>query len=194
MLKEENTLNGFRFFRTFLRSGKTTGSIWPSSRFLIRRLLEYADFSKIDTVVEVGPGTGGFTREILKKLPNHGVLLAIEFDESMAESLRSTHDNRLMVHHGSAFDINQIAHTHLNRKPQLIVSSLPLSNFPEECNAFIQDCHNLLADGGLYLQYHYSKKLRTLYSEHFHVVNYGFEWLNIPPAYCYAARKKDESS
>ena len=56
------------FGRTFLRHPRLLGSVVPSSRFLISRVLRQADWSRTKVVVEAGPGVGTLTGPILDRL------------------------------------------------------------------------------------------------------------------------------
>ena len=54
-----------RLLRAFLAYPVRTGAIAPSSRFLAARMIEDMRLSEAGVVVELGPGTGAFTRAIL---------------------------------------------------------------------------------------------------------------------------------
>ena len=41
-----------------IKNIRTTGTIMPSSKILVRRLLSSIDFSKTNFIVELGPGNG----------------------------------------------------------------------------------------------------------------------------------------
>src|SRR5512137_1080074 len=86
------------FFRGFLRQPGRIGSVIPSSRFLERRVVEAAGIAHSRTVVELGPGTGGTTRAILRALPQQAHLLAIEINPDFVEFLKSYPDPRLDVY------------------------------------------------------------------------------------------------
>src|SRR5690606_35763534 len=66
------------FLQGFIREPKGVGSIIPSSRFMERRLVDVAGLACAESVVELGPGTGGTTRAFLKAMPAHAALMAIE--------------------------------------------------------------------------------------------------------------------
>ena len=59
----------FVFFQEFLKHPLQIGSVIPSSRFLEQRILEAAGIATVKTVVELGSGTGGTTRAILRAMP-----------------------------------------------------------------------------------------------------------------------------
>ena len=70
----------FAFFQEFLKHPRQIGSIIPSSRFLEQRILDAAGIAEVKTVVELGSGTGGTTRAILRAMPQHAKLLSIEIN------------------------------------------------------------------------------------------------------------------
>lgn len=55
------------FFLEFLRYPLQIGSVTPSSRFLVQRILKHADITSAMTIVELGPGTGGTTQAISRQ-------------------------------------------------------------------------------------------------------------------------------
>ena len=96
------------FFQGFLRRPQQVGSVIPSSRFMERRLVGLATAEAPKVVVELGPGTGGTTRALLRAMPPGSQLLAIEISPDFAALLQRIPDPRLIVHHGSA---EQLAHS-----------------------------------------------------------------------------------
>src|ERR1700692_749825 len=66
------------FARNFFRHPRMLGSIVPSSRFLIKQLLEPVDWAQARVIVEYGPGVGSITTEILRRMRPDASLIAIE--------------------------------------------------------------------------------------------------------------------
>ena len=58
-----------KFLQGFLKRPQQVGSVIPSSRYLERRVVDRAGVKDSHMVVELGPGTGGTTRAILRALP-----------------------------------------------------------------------------------------------------------------------------
>jgi phospholipid N-methyltransferase len=56
------------FAKNFFQHPKMLGSLIPSSRFLIQRLLRQIDWDQAQVLVEYGPGVGTFTGEILRHM------------------------------------------------------------------------------------------------------------------------------
>ena len=94
---------GLLFGRTFLRHPRMLGSVVPSSRFLISRILRQVDWERTRVVVEAGPGVGTVTTAILDRVGSDGSLFAFEMNHTFVAHLRSEiADPRLKVLHQSA--------------------------------------------------------------------------------------------
>ncbi len=55
------------FFKQFIENPRQIGSITPSSNKLSNKMIEQIDFKKARYVIELGPGTGSYTRKNLIK-------------------------------------------------------------------------------------------------------------------------------
>ena len=55
----------FHFLKAMLRSPGSVGAIWPSSPFLAKEMVRASALEDAKHVLELGPGTGAFTGEIL---------------------------------------------------------------------------------------------------------------------------------
>ena len=85
------------------------GSIIPSSRFLIRQLLAPVNWTQARVFVEYGPGVGGITAEILRRMHPDAILIAIEMNPDFVSYLgRAIPDPRLKVVQGSAESVDEI--------------------------------------------------------------------------------------
>src|SRR6201993_1796821 len=95
------------FARNFFRHPRMLGSIVPSSRFLIKQLLEPIDWRRARVIVEYGPGVGGITAEVLRHMRGDAALIAIETNPEFVNYLRgSITDARLHVVAGSAESVD----------------------------------------------------------------------------------------
>src|SRR5215813_3525555 len=68
LLKPSRGEETLLFAKNFLHHPKMLGSLIPSSRFLIGRLLAKVDWTRAQTVVEYGPGVGTITAHILTRM------------------------------------------------------------------------------------------------------------------------------
>jgi hypothetical protein len=91
------------FFEGFLRHPVMVGSIIPSSRFTINRMLAPVDWKTCKLFVEYGPGVGTFCRPVLDRLNRDATLLVIDTNDLFIDYLRRTvTDSRFIAVHGSA--------------------------------------------------------------------------------------------
>jgi phospholipid N-methyltransferase len=171
------------FLRGFLKSPSEVGSIIPSSRRLERRIVRNSAAAAARCVVELGPGTGGTTRALLKAMPGDGRLLAIELSQQFHNRLqREIHDPRLYMHLGSAEHLAGLIE-HLNLPaPQAVVSGIPFSTMPPDVARNIASAiSQVLAPGGRFVAYqvraHVADYLRPVLGE----PDMQWEVVNIPP-------------
>jgi len=174
------------FFQGFLRRPQTVGSVIPSSRFLERRILKYANIGKNDTVVELGPGTGGTTRALLNELGPRGKLLSIEVESEFVELLKEIDDPRFIPHHGSAEDIASILAMHHLGNPDVVISGIPFSTMPHEIgNKIVRAIHDVLPPGKSFVAYQLRDRVAELATPVFGKPEVSLELINIPPMRVY---------
>ena len=66
----------FNFFQKFIQSPGLIGSITPSSRFLTNKMMEPINWEMVQSIAELGAGTGVFTDAInLLKTPDCQVMI-----------------------------------------------------------------------------------------------------------------------
>ena len=97
------------FLRGFLKHPVMVGSVIPSSRRLIDKMLAPVNWDECRLFVEYGPGVGTFTRPILERMAVDATLVTIDTNSEFTDYLRaSIDDERLMAVTGSAADIEKI--------------------------------------------------------------------------------------
>ena len=170
------------FFRGFLRNPDQVGSIIPSSRFLEKRIVTAAMQNTPRTLVELGPGTGGTTRALLKAMPTNGRLLAIELDPHFVSMLRKIDDPRLTVHHGSATDVCELLRDYGWGDADAVISGIPFSSMPDvlgrQIMSAVWDC---LSPEGCFVAYQFRNRVITLGRELIGSPEVEVELLNVPP-------------
>lgn len=65
---------------------KTLGQHWLRDRGVLAHIADCAELTKDDTVLEIGPGLGTLTSELLRRV---GKVIAVEFDPELARKLPS---------------------------------------------------------------------------------------------------------
>jgi phosphatidylethanolamine/phosphatidyl-N-methylethanolamine N-methyltransferase len=72
----------------FLRSPRTIGAIAPSSQALACAMIRHIDFGAGPSVVELGIGTGAFTRQIAARIGPQGWYLGVEIEQAFVARAR----------------------------------------------------------------------------------------------------------
>ncbi|MDB6156356.1 MAG: methyltransferase [Gammaproteobacteria bacterium] len=179
--------DAFLFFRNFFRHPRMLGSIIPSSRFLIKQLLQPIDWDKARVIVEYGPGVGGITAEILRRMRPDARLIAIEMNPEFVSFLRKTLvDERFQVVEGSAADVRDIMQKSGHSKADYIISGVPLGSMPQAVReAILRNTCEALATGGSFLVFQFTTRVLPDLNRFFRYVRRKFEPLNILPAHLF---------
>ncbi len=180
------------FIQQFWKDRKTVGSVRPSSRFLADKMLQNIDFTNSKIIVELGPGTGVFTHKILEKMAPDAKLLVFELNQNFIRTLRrKIKDKRAILIHDSAEKIQEYLTKYDLNSADVVVSSLPLFNFPQELReSIITASHKTLKKDGKYIQFQYSTQAKKLLESTFDKVTIAFTPLNFPPAFVYTCTKQ----
>src|SRR5438067_11467366 len=75
------------FARNFFKHPQWLGSIVPSSRFLVKRMLSRSDLQRSSVIVEYAPGIGNITQEILKRMRADSVLVVVALNPEVVSFL-----------------------------------------------------------------------------------------------------------
>jgi phospholipid N-methyltransferase len=174
----------WQFLRGFLKHPVMVGSIIPSSRVLIEKMLRPVDWDNTKLFVEYGPGVGTFTRPILEHLGEDATLLTIDTNADFTKYLReSIDDPRLVAVTGSAAEVEKILADRGFDKADYVLSGLPFSTLPPGVgDAIAEATGKVIRKGGAFLVYQFSPKVRDFIAPHFDRIDRGFEWVNVPPA------------
>jgi phosphatidylethanolamine/phosphatidyl-N-methylethanolamine N-methyltransferase len=180
------------FLNEFFKRPGLVGSVIPSSRFLERRIVSIAQLTRAKNVVELGPGTGGTTRAVLRALPTSSRMLAIELSAQFAELLAELPDPRLSVEFGSAEKIREALERHEMARPDVILSGIPFSTMPAALGRRIIDrVWSSLAPGGRFVAYQFRDRVSVLGKQIIGAPKVEVELLNVPPMRLYCWKKPE---
>lgn len=175
------------FLEGFLKEPVMVGSIIPSSRFTIAKMLAPVKWSECKLFVEYGPGVGTFCRPVLERLPRDGQLIVIDTNPLYIDYLKATiTDSRFIPVLGSAVDVDEIIRAHGHEHADYVLSGLPFSTLPEGVGeAIAAATHKVLRPGGAFLVYQFTAAARDFMARHFTHIDSGYEPLNVLPCKLY---------
>ena len=174
------------FFEGFMRNPVMVGSIIPSSRYTIEKMLAPVDWENCKLFVEYGPGVGTFCRPVLERLRRDGQLIVIDTNPLYIDYLRATiRDSRFVAVLGSAADVEDIVDAHGHDHADYVLSGLPFSTLPEGVGPAIAEAtYRVLRTGGAFLVYQFTPpRARNYIADSFADLDHGFELRNIPPSF-----------
>jgi len=179
------------FLRQFWQEKKMVGAMAPSSRFLAQKMLKGIDFQNARVIIELGPGTGVFTDKILELMHPDAILLVFELNDHFMDQLRKRYsDPRVRLIHDSAEKIQEYLDKEGLKHADVVISSLPLANFPKELrDSILNAADHALVENGHYVQFQYSLQSKKQIQKTFSKMQIRFTPLNFPPAFVYACRK-----
>lgn len=178
------------FFKEFLRHPLQIGSIIPSSQFLERRIVEAGRIGEAATIVELGPGSGGTTRAILRAAPPRAKVLCLEVNSRFHALVRRIEDERLIVHLGSALELKEVLGHYGLDAPEVVVSGIPFSTMSTATGSrIVEGIRSALAPGGRFVAYQLSARVADLCLPVLGKARVEVELLNVPPMRVYVWSK-----
>lgn len=156
--KKGGCCEGLIFLRRFCSNPSQVGALAPSSKALAKEIsIHIPDRSHESSeegakrYLEIGAGSGSFTRKIVKKLGPGDHLDVVEFDANFCKQLQD--EFKEYIDNGQV-TIHQISITEYQANPyDVIISGLPLNAFKSEFVNKILIKYEELAKEGAYISY-----------------------------------------
>ena len=127
------------------RPKKSLGQNFLSNKEILSKIVSYGDITENDIVLEIGPGTGNLTNELLKKNPKQ--LIVVEKDNELAKMIKNNFGNRvsvinkdiLKVFKNFRFDepIKVFGNLPYNISTKILISFIKLDDLNAMCNKFV---------------------------------------------------------
>jgi len=180
--------------RAWLRDPRSVGALAPSGPALARLMTAHVDHAH-GPVIELGPGTGVFTRALLERgLPGHRLVL-VETDAVLASTLAQRYPHARVLRMDAA-RLGRSSSLFGNERASAVISGLPLLSIPaDKVNAIVEGVfeRQLQQDGALY-QFTYGLRCpvpRALRQRlGLEAERIGGAWLNLPPAWVWRIRRR----
>ncbi|HWC60049.1 MAG TPA: methyltransferase domain-containing protein [Verrucomicrobiae bacterium] len=170
----------------------------PSSPWLAERMVADVGLDRAKVVVELGPGTGAFTRAIQKEISPSAFFVAVEIDEVFASHLKRQFPRVHIIKDSAArldLHLRELGHA----SADCVLSGLPWAGFKgDEQQRVLGAVVRALRPGGMMTTYAFNhvawmrggRRFRKLLEANFsEVTTTPTEWRNLPPAFVYRCRK-----
>lgn len=181
------------FLTEYVKNIREVGAVAPSSRYLANKMCEPINFGAAKTIVEYGPGTGVFTRELIRRMAPNTKLLIIESNQAFFTKLLNEFADvaGVIVVNGSAEDVRVLLKKHKLSRPDVVVSGLPFAALPGDMSQkILQATSELLGSDGMFITFQYTLLKKGLFEHYFDSVHVARELRNIPPAYVLCCSNK----
>jgi phospholipid N-methyltransferase len=171
----------------FAAHPRAVGAVAPTSARTVRHMLDMADIPSARSIVELGAGTGPFTRELARRMSAAARLVAFEIDGRLAADLRrEITDPRITIRDEPAERLPAVV---TPGSVDVIVSALPLTSLPADVRrAALSAIVTSLRPDGVLLAIQYSNARRADLESCFADVRRRTSVLNVPPAQLFACR------
>ncbi len=172
-------------FKNFLKDVRV-GAVVPTSHVAVKRLCSRIDFDRARVVVEYGPGTGAFSKFILRRMSPESKLILIEINPEFCEILRRIDDPRIHVFQDCAEDIGRILKECGETVADYMISGIPFSILNKKLrDRILENTRDALSPQGKFLVYQYSNFMKKCLQQYFGEVATDFAILNVPPLFIF---------
>ncbi|EJR11948.1 class I SAM-dependent methyltransferase [Bacillus cereus] len=181
------------FLSEFIKNPKNTGAIAPSSKILATKMVDTINFETAKCIVELGPGTGVFTKEIIKRKKKETVFILIEINELFFKQLerKFKDEQNVIIIHGSAEEIKKHMKELNIECIDYVLSGLPFTSLPKEVSVrILSNVMELIHDNGKFITFQYSLLKKGVIQRFFPEITLKKVWLNFPPAYVLSCKKE----
>jgi phosphatidylethanolamine/phosphatidyl-N-methylethanolamine N-methyltransferase len=179
-----------QFLRGLIARPRSVGAIAPSSPALSRAVAAQVDPERAGPILELGPGTGVITKELLGRGVAPERLTLIEYDPAFVKLLGERFPG-VRVINGDGFEFERSIGNHAEEDYAAIVSGMPLLNFPlAKRRALIETALKRLRRGAPFVQFSYGFQPPVSAPAGAAVRLAAFVWKNLPPARVWVYRRR----
>ena len=136
-----------QFLQAFLKNPLHVGAITPSSPELAWEMIEGIVPDSENVVVELGVGTGSFTKPINQIVPDGGSYLGVEINRDFVKALKREYPNMKFVC-GNATKLRKLHEKSGLGKVGYIISGIPFVSLPNDVGDEILNQISLFMDEG----------------------------------------------
>ena len=159
-------------------------------------MLKNINFESSKCIVEYGPGTGIFTKEIIRRKQKDTLFISFELNKDMFNRVKRLHspEENIYIINDSAENmmsyLNQLGFTEVD----YIISGLPFTVLPRKISlTILKNTFQILRNQGEFITFQYSLHYFYALKDIFPKVQLGIQFLNLPPAFIYYCKKNDQT-
>jgi len=172
------------FFSKFFTHPLRNASIIPSSTTACQKMIANIDFSKVEVLVELGPGNGNCTEQIIAQCKPTTKIILVEIDKTYADLLQRKYGQRVIIENTSAHLLDDILQKYQISKVDVLISGLPFLYGPIREQLFTT-IKNLTDQGTIFRFFTYMPPIMKKVYKSLHVQKRYFVLKNIPPLWVY---------
>lgn len=181
-------MNSLQFIKTALKDYKV-GALTITSPTAVSQILDNLG-NDVKCVIEYGAGDGVITREILKRIPEDGKVIAVELNKDFFQDLDGIKDPRLTVIYDDVISFSQRLSELGSTEIDVVISGIPFTFFNSDVRkGILARTHQTLRPGGRFIVYQYTILLKPLLDKYFSKVRIRCAFKNIPPYFIMVAEK-----
>ncbi|ETP71999.1 phospholipid N-methyltransferase [Lachnospiraceae bacterium JC7] len=181
------------FIFEYIKHPRSIGAVAPSGRKLSRKMVKPIDFDTAEVIVEYGPGTGSFTKELIDHRKPETVLFLIEQNEEFCRNLAHRFRGEKNIHliHGNAEYVMEYLRAYGFDHADYIISGLPFTSLPGEISEKVLNAtKTALGDSGEFITFQYSLVKRDFFERYLSINETLKEMWNLPPAYVFVMKNR----
>jgi phosphatidylethanolamine/phosphatidyl-N-methylethanolamine N-methyltransferase len=174
------------FWQQTLKNPRQVCSLFPSSPFVGRAMTQVIGERMARGVIELGPGTGAVTRQLIANGIDPAKLTLIEIDAQLGRHLRTRFPDVDVVI-APAQDLAKLWQERHGNPVGAVVSTLPMRLFSKKMIfQVVKNSMQVIEDGGMFVQFTYRTHspvpTRVVKALGLKAWRYTRVWLNLPPA------------
>jgi phospholipid N-methyltransferase len=169
-------------FLAGLKNPREVASVCPSSRVLTSFIANRPVIANAEVVVDLGPANGETSRALFNQMNPKSILVAIEKNRQLAESLSQIQDDRFIALNDDASNLIRLLKQYQVGRPNVIVSGIPFSSIEsDKARQIVQTIYDLLQPGGQFIAYQCRNTVARHSSRHFSRPEVTWVLRNVPP-------------
>ena len=175
-----------QFIKESLKNIKEVGTIFPSSKFVVAKMIAPINFGEKLTILELGAGSGVITKKLLEKMSSDSQLICFETNKKFYQELKQINNEKMILINESAEKMKLYLKEFKIEKVDYIVSSVPLVTLPKEkTHKILSISVEILGKSGKLIQLQYSKLLDKRLKSYYNNIDIQFTPRYYLPAFIY---------